>query len=236
MLNRNAPRLQLFVNQGPTGNALELRLAPSAVARVEGTGAFSAQLQRGFASAIEPVVHAGLGKRASAAVEVEWRPGVVQRFGTLDAGFAYVLAEGAERPASATTFKEKQKPAARVWPKTLATLGLKSDGRPTVVQVFAQWCKPCAAEVPVLDALHAAQAVRVVGLAAHEPAELEKAVTALGMHYPAEPLGARAELVSLGKSAVDLPTVLVFDRAGELQRVVHGPGLVVQGLAELERR
>ncbi|MBS1153869.1 MAG: hypothetical protein H6Q89_5567, partial [Myxococcaceae bacterium] len=69
MLNRDAPKLQLFSNVGEGGHALELVLVPKSGNReAEGArvrtagGVFPVALARGYASSVEPRVHVGLGK------------------------------------------------------------------------------------------------------------------------------------------------------------------------------
>jgi len=60
-------------------------------------------------------------------------------------------------------------PAVRVGEGTLHSTDL-ADGRPHVVNVFASWCVPCAAEAPQLMALKQA-GVHVVGITVRDTSE-----------------------------------------------------------------
>ena len=112
MLNRAKPRLQLFVNEGTPGNAMELRLratkghpeASTATVKVRtaaGTRAFPVLLTRGYVSSVDPTVHVGLGTETQAEVEVTWRPGVTESFGALQAGHRWALTEGGAKDSTA---------------------------------------------------------------------------------------------------------------------------------------
>ena len=245
MLNRAKPRLQLFVNQGPTGKALELRLratkghpeASTATVRVRtkaGVRAFPVLLTRGYVSAVEPVVHVGLGAEEQAEVEVLWRQGASESFGPVQAGHRWTLVEGGEKSSQPFTASAPRAPAPRL-PLKVEQLGLKAEGRPTAVQVFASWCKPCREEVPVLTALAAQGAWQVQGLGAHAAEQLQAEARKLNIAYPVAPLTPEvAEALSASNGQLDLPTVLLFDASGRLARVVRGGEHLPAALGEVQ--
>ncbi|WP_375382196.1 redoxin family protein [uncultured Sphingomonas sp.] len=138
--------------------------------------------------------------------------------------FAVVLAftiHGLQRPADRTVYSRMvgqavpdfAAPAMLPGRPGVASAGLR--GRPRLVNVFASWCIPCAAEAPQLAALKR-QGVEVDGLAVRDtPA----AVTAFLARYgdPYQAIGndreARAQL-ALGSSGV--PESFVVDAAGRI--------------------
>jgi thiol-disulfide isomerase/thioredoxin len=246
MLNRARPRLQLFVNEGPVGNAMELRLratggdteASTATVRVKtaaGTRAFPVLLTRGYVSAVDPTVHVGLGQEKQAEVEVTWRPGVTERFGALQAGQRWALTEGGGKEPR--PFAQRV-PRARVpkLPLRVEQVGGVKDGRPMAVQLFASWCKPCQAEVPILSKLAGEGRWQVRGLAAHPPEQAQAEAAKLSITYPVAPLSAEvAEPLSPG-GQLALPTVLLYDGDGKLARIVRGGESLEAALLEVAPR
>lgn len=88
-------------------------------------------------------------------------------------------------------------------------------GRVRLVNVFASWCIPCAAEAPQLAALKA-QGIAVDGLAVRDtPAAVADFLTRYGDPYAAigDDRAARAQL-ALGSSGV--PESFVVDPAGRI--------------------
>jgi len=239
MLNRAAPKLQLFANTGEGGNAIELTFKPkSGNPEGEGTlvrtkrGIFPVVLQRGYASSVEPRVHLGLGADTTVDVEVQWRSGAREKFAALPAGNSMALAEGTGKASRVVPFAPKVKPPPPVFPSTLGALGLSSDGRPTLVQLFLRGCKPCAEEAPVLNALAKKSAMRVVGLGLHPEAELASAAKSLRIAYPVQVL---PEVIADGLSTggqLPLPIILVYRADGSLSRVLPGPKGLTSVLAE----
>lgn len=243
LLNRAKPRLQLFVNEGTGGHAMELRLhatggdpeASTATVRVKtatGTRAFAVMLTRGYVSTVEPTVHVGLGAEERAEVEVTWRPGVTESFGALEAGRRWRLTEGGAKDSTAFAPRAPRPSAPRL-PLSLEQVGGVKDGRPTAVQLFASWCKPCRKEVPVLSALAREGRWQVRGLAAHPAEQVQAEATTLGIDYPVAVLPPEvAEPLSPG-GQLALPTVLLYDAAGKLARVVRGGDSLEAALAEV---
>lgn len=237
MLSRAGVRLQLFENVGANGHAVELELrgrtgprdAEGVVVRAEGLGAFTATLARGYASAVPPTVHLGLGAREDVTVEVQWRDGARERFGPLAAGARHVLTEGTGRTSSVRfATPRREKPPA--WPGTLASLGLGPSEQPTVVQLFTRGCKPCLEEAPVLAKLTQARVV-AMGLVA-EGDTPEAAAGSLGIktEVKALPEGAAEGLARGGE--LPLPLLLLYGPDGVLSRVLPGPAQLEEVLKE----
>jgi thiol-disulfide isomerase/thioredoxin len=231
------------VNEGAGGSALELRLratrgdleGSTATVRVRtaaGTRAFPVLLARGYVSAVEPTVHVGLGAEARAEVEVTWRPGVTETFGMLQAGRRWVLTEGGATDSTAFTPKAPRASAPKP-PLSVEQVGGVKDGRPTAVQLFASWCKPCREEVPLLSRLAREGRWRVLGLAAHPPEQVQAEAAKLAIPYPVAPLPEQvADPLSPG-GQLALPTVLLYDAAGQLARIVRGGAALEAALAEV---
>lgn len=89
------------------------------------------------------------------------------------------------------------------------------DGRPTVVNLWASWCRPCVDELPLLQRTSKAAGadVRFVGVDTQdERAGAGDLLRTAGVTYPSydDPEGR----VRAGVRAVGLPTTLVFDARG----------------------
>lgn len=240
MLNRDAPKLQLFSNVGQGGNAVAIALVPKTGNReAEGAivrtsrGVFPVALARGYASSVEPQVHLGLGNDKKVDVEVQWRSGAREKFPGLEAGHTYWLPEGAGK-ARRVPFATRAAAPRTEFPSTLAALGLEPHEGLTVVQLFLHDCKPCADEAPELNRLAKSGRVRVVGLGLHPEGEaLTAAAKSLKLEYPVKPLkDALADALSTG-GQLPLPILLVFTRDGKLARVLPGPKALEAVLNEL---
>jgi thiol-disulfide isomerase/thioredoxin len=115
-------------------------------------------------------------------------------------------------------------------------------GHVTVVDVWATWCAPCAETTPMVEGLwHDEQraGVRVVGVATDDnPGLVERSARRQEITYP-NVVDASGEVRGWLKVR-DLPTVVVFDRAGRMRWVRRGatPGDVALArdvVASLER-
>lgn len=97
-------------------------------------------------------------------------------------------------------------------------------GRVVVVNLWAIWCTPCRAEMPMLDAFQqrrAADGVVLAGLSAdrhRDIADVRRAMQAV--HYPAALL-ADAQVNGFGAPSA-LPQTIVIDRAGVVRAVFDG--------------
>ncbi len=106
-------------------------------------------------------------------------------------------------------------PAANVGRPGLSTAAFHT-GRPKLLNVFASWCVPCAAEAPQLEAL-ARAGVEVDGVAIHDQADdLARFLAANGNPYAA--IGrddARKVQLAIGSSGV--PETYVIDGRGVIR-------------------
>lgn len=96
-----------------------------------------------------------------------------------------------------------------------------ADGRPKLVNLFASWCVPCAAEAPQLAALKA-RGVPIVGVAIRDtPDDLAAFLQRYGDPYVAIARDDTAGLqVALGSSGV--PESFVVDGHGIVRRQIIG--------------
>ena len=113
---------------------------------------------------------------------------------------------------------------------TLPCLGRGPDvhlaglrGRPTLVNVWASWCVPCRAELPMLGEFASSQSsVRVLGVdALDDPASALSLLIAAGVHYPSarDDLGATKAGAHWGSG---LPVTLLVDAQGAVVFEQHG--------------
>lgn len=97
-------------------------------------------------------------------------------------------------------------------------------GKPLLINLWATWCGPCLREMPALDALAATHAVRVVGVAWDEAADVRDFVQRRPPGYPvllAAPTKANATL--FGNPSGVLPYTLLVDARGTVVRQHIGP-------------
>jgi cytochrome c biogenesis protein CcmG, thiol:disulfide interchange protein DsbE len=114
---------------------------------------------------------------------------------------------------------DRQLPAFALPAALPGTLGLSNadftDGTPKLLNIFASWCIPCAAEAPQLDALKA-EGVRIYGVAIRDtPGDLSNFLALHG--NPFMRIGADADMkfqLSLGSSGV--PETYVIDGKGKI--------------------
>ena len=137
------------------------------------------------------------------------------------AGLLALTIHGLRRPADRTiwsrmvgqTVPDFAAPAMLPGRSGVASAGLR--GRPRLVNVFASWCIPCAAEAPQLAALRR-QGVEIDGLAVRDtPAAVAAFLARYGDPYRAigDDREARAQL-ALGSSGV--PESFVIDSSGRI--------------------
>ena len=124
---------------------------------------------------------------------------------------------------------------------TLPSLGRGPDvhlaglrGRPTLVNVWASWCVPCRAELPMLGEFASSQSsVRVLGVdALDDPASALSLLIAAGVHYPSarDDLGATKAGAHWGSG---LPVTLLVDAQGAVVFEQHGAFADVQQIRDL---
>lgn len=96
-------------------------------------------------------------------------------------------------------------------------------GKPVVMEVFASWCGTCRRAAPVLSEMYRAQAgrgVAFVGVSVDDSREkAEEARANWGIPYP---VALDDGSVSRGYAVSLLPTVVLIDKHGKVQRSVAG--------------
>lgn len=97
----------------------------------------------------------------------------------------------------------------------LALADLK-DGQPRLVNIWASWCVPCAAEAPQLAALEA-QGAKIVGVAIRDrPEDVAAFLARYGNPY--ERIGADdMSVVQLGIGSSGVPETFVVDGKGTIR-------------------
>jgi len=119
-----------------------------------------------------------------------------------------------------------------------ASTALFRDGRPRLLNIFASWCVPCVAEVPVLMRLKG-MGVEVVGIAVHDttPA-LDQFLTRNGNPYARIGSDDQSRIqLALGSSGV--PETFVIDGQGRIVKQhigVVGEGDIPELLALLGKQ
>lgn len=225
MLNRNAPRLQLFRNDGEVGNAVRLRFTPASGARdaagvtvrVDGR-AEEVLLHRGFASSVPPELMRGVGAAKSASVEVTWRSGQQQRF-VVPAGHTSTLVEATGKAVSVPFAAPAAAKPAR-FPSTLEALGIPA-GKPTLVALFLAGCEPCRKEAPALNALAKSGKYTVRGLGVAATLEdAQRVAKSLGYAFEVQPMPEFAGDALSSNGQLTFPTTLFFAADGKLERVL----------------
>ena len=193
------------------------------------------RLTMGFHTQVMNRAHFGLGDANTIeSIRVHWPSGSVQTWAHLKGNRHYRLEEGNERPIEIPirTWKPAVMPVEnsklKVSSLQVRTLdgklaSIASSGRPTVVNLWAPWCAPCAVEAPELEALYRkhSQWLNVVGLSV-ESVKLGENRTFIGIHklsYPNFILPRESVPGLFGHGGeIQLPTTLIFDHRGQLVR------------------
>jgi len=100
------------------------------------------------------------------------------------------------------------------------------EGRWLIINYWAQWCKPCAEEIPELNELYRQgknQQISVLGINFDRPdlEELRRQADALEIAFPVLYEDPDQQLAYLRPDV--LPTTYIFNQAGELVHKLVGP-------------
>ena len=228
------------------GAVVRVRTSQGTLTKVKSGGS-------GFISQHDPRLLFGLGKDARAeALEVTWPGGAVERFeGEAAAGSTVLLRKGAGRaevlpvgraqlPDPLTrdqAFARGLKvavgaPLPDVAVRTVAgaSTSLRKQlrpGRKTLVNVWATWCVPCAAEMPELERLSpqlAARGVDLLGLSVDtDPkADLRGFLAARKVRYPVVAGGAAAAEALYSTDEMAVPMSVLVDERGVVLEIIAG--------------
>jgi len=154
---------------------------------------------------------------------------MIANLGRCAAGAALAIALASGPPTLAATPKVGA-PAPEVVARTLDgqeidLAGLR--GKVVVVNVWATWCTPCRAEMPMLNAFylqHRGENLVMIGLSddrTRDKGDVEKVMSAFA--YPAALLS-QARIDKLDEPRV-LPLTYVIDRTGIVRAVFGGAGV-----------
>ena len=209
----------------------------------------------GFVSSQPPELVFGLGDRDAARVEVLWPGGARESFGELAAGTRALLVEGTgtAEPLAALPrpLPDPLPPGLRLdegdavpriavldrdGEPTVLDAAVLANGKPLLLNLWASYCAPCVAELPLLQRMHAEGEVRIVALCVDVPGDVPEARRILdrtGVGFPCffVSAGPDARSASGGAPAdalIDLerltiPTTLALSPEGRLESILRGP-------------
>jgi thiol-disulfide isomerase/thioredoxin len=239
------------------GNERTGRDAFSAIVRVKTSQGTLTKIKdggAGFISQHDPRLLFGLGRDDRAEwIEVTWPHGKVERFaGEARAGATLLLREGTGRAQEMTVARAASLPDPLTRTEAFA-LGLKvkvgqpmpelalkpigrvatslrkqlKPGRRMLVNVWATWCTPCAAEMPELEKLRAPLAARGIDLIglnvdSDPAADVSGFIRAHRVQYP-NYLGGVGAIESLyATDELSVPMSLIVDDKGVVSEIIPG--------------
>ena len=230
--------------------------AIGAVVEVRAGGRRCAQvLSRGggFASSQPAELIFGLGQAPKAQVSVRWPWGELESFGEVSAGARVSLVQGSGK---AVKFEAKSAPLPDPWPAGLkldrgqlsprlilqdaeggrVELDLGAAARQAGGELWlcfwASYCRPCVAELPLLEKLSRREGLGIIAISVDARADRPRAQELLAGAQAGFPayyldlddetnLGALDDLVDLLR--LPIPTAIQIDSQGRIQAVLQGP-------------
>jgi len=203
----------------------------------------------GFVSQSDPRLLFGLGGEDRAlSVEVRWPSGLKQTFDGPAAGVSWLVVEGEGRPHLASEKRFNLPEPATAEEKLFAKYGLARKqplpditvtllggetrklselvrpGQPLLLNLWATWCRPCAAEMPELQKL-SKDNLAVVGLSVDQPNTRDSIpafIDRLGITYPITTIES-ADLKRLIRTTdPGVPLSLLIDDHLRPQRIFAG--------------
>lgn len=207
----------------------------------------------GFASSQAPELIFGLGDLQQVRVSVRWPWGELESFGLVPAGTRALLVQGAGEVES---FESRLAPLPDAWPDGLKlgpgqlapglilqdaagervvldlAAAAEAAGGELWLCFWASYCRPCVAELPLLEELSQTDGRGIIAISVDVPGDrpraeelLERAQTSFPSYYldldDETNLGALDDLVDLLR--LPIPTAIQIDREGRIRAVLQGP-------------
>jgi len=203
----------------------------------------------GFVSQSDPRLLFGLGNEDRAlSVEVRWPSDLVQTFDGPPAGTSWLLIEGNDRPKVVDESPFNLPEPATAEEKLFARYGLArsepladvtvtlldgeirklselvTQGEPLLLNLWATWCRPCAAEMPELQKL-SNEGLAVIGLSVDQQ-NTQSAIPAfidrLGITYPVLTIEPADLKKLIGTTDPGVPLSLLIDDQLRPQKLLAG--------------